>query len=145
MDCVFCSICRGQEDALILDETDKTLAFAPLDHISEGHMLVIPKEHYESLLDIPEPTLCTVMKHVRTISRRLCSSDFDGVNLLNASGRAAQQSVPHFHVISHPAEKATNWTSGPIVRTTKLKPTVSMKTFEVHSRRATSSSRPLVT
>jgi histidine triad (HIT) family protein len=98
MDCVFCSICRGQEDAVILDETDQTLAFAPLDHVSEGHMLVIPKEHHESLLDIPEPTLCAVMRHVRTLSCRLCADEFDGVNLLNASGRAAHQSVQHFHV-----------------------------------------------
>ena len=98
MDCVFCSICRGQEDAVILDETAETLAFAPLDHLSEGHMLVIPREHHESLLDVPEPTLFAVMKHVRSISRRLCACEFDGVNLLNDSGRAAHQSVPHFHV-----------------------------------------------
>ena len=113
MDCVFCSIYRGQEEALILDETDETLAFAPLDHISEGHMLVIPKEHYESLFDIPESTLCAVMEHVRTISRRLCSSDFDGVNLLNASGRAAHQSVPHFHIHIAPRREGDQLDLGP--------------------------------
>lgn len=98
MDCVFCSIRRGDEDAVLLDETDETFAFAPLDHVSEGHLLVVPKDHHESLLDIPEPTLCAVMRHVRTISRRLCADEFDGVNLLHDSGRAAHQSVPHFHV-----------------------------------------------
>lgn len=98
MDCVFCAICRGEEDAVILDETDETLAFAPLDRYSEGPMLVIPKAHHESILDVPEATLAAVMTHVRTLSRQLCETEFDGVNLLNDSGRAAHQSVPHFHV-----------------------------------------------
>lgn len=98
MDCVFCSICRGEEDALVLDETDETLAFAPLDHVSEGHLLVIPKAHHENILDVPESTLAAVMTHVRTLSRQLCEREFDGVTLLNGNGRAAQQSVPHFHV-----------------------------------------------
>lgn len=98
MGCAFCPVGRDEEDAAILDESDETLAFAPLDHLSEGHMLVIPKEHYETLLDVPEPTLCAVMEHAKTISQRLCAGDFEGVNLLHASGGAAQQSVQHFHV-----------------------------------------------
>jgi len=61
-------------------------------------VLVIPKEHHESLLDVPETTLCAVMEHVRSLARRLCADEFDGVNLLNDSGRAAHQSVPHLHI-----------------------------------------------
>ena len=98
MECTFCSIVRGQEDAEILDETDETLAFAPLESFSEGHLLVIPKEHYENLFDISGPTLGAVMEHTRTIAECLYDRDFDGMNLLHDSGRAAQQSVPHFHI-----------------------------------------------
>lgn len=98
MGCLFCSIVQGDEDAMILDETDETIAFVPLDPVSEGHVLVIPKEHYESLFDISEPTLNAVMEHAKTIAERLRAHDFDGVNLLHASGQAAQQSVPHFHI-----------------------------------------------
>jgi histidine triad (HIT) family protein len=98
MDCIFCSIVAGEEDAVVVDETDETLAFAPLDPVSEGHLLVIPKSHYESLFDVPESTLSDVIKHTKSIASRLQDSDFDGVNLLHASGEAAQQSVPHFHI-----------------------------------------------
>ncbi|ELZ16787.1 histidine triad nucleotide-binding protein [Haloterrigena salina JCM 13891] len=98
MDCVFCSIAEREEDAVVVDETDETIAFAPLNPISEGHLLVIPKAHYENLFDVPDPTLRAVMKHAKSIARRLRADDFDGVNLLHASGKAAQQSVPHFHI-----------------------------------------------
>lgn len=96
MTCVFCSICAGEEDAKIVAETDKTLAFAPLNPISEGHILVIPKHHYETIFDIPESTLCAVMEHTKTIAERLQADDFDGMNILHDSSQ--QQSVPHFHL-----------------------------------------------
>ena len=98
MDCTFCSIVKGEEDAVVIDEASRTLVFAPLEPVSEGHVLVIPKEHYEDLFDISEPTLRAVMEHTRTIAERLHNRDFDGINLLHASGQAAQQSVPHFHI-----------------------------------------------
>lgn len=98
MDCTFCAIVTGEEEATVLDETDETMAFAPLDSVSEGHTVVIPKEHYESLFDVPAPTLHAMMDHAKAIAERLCTHDFDGVNLLHASGEAAQQSVPHVHV-----------------------------------------------
>ena len=98
MTCAFCSICAGEEDAEIVDETDETLAFAPLDLISEGHVLVIPKDHYETIFDIPDPILCAVVKHTKAIAEQLKAHDVDGVNLLHDSGEAADQSIPHFHL-----------------------------------------------
>ena len=98
MDCIFCAIVAGEEDAVVVDETDETIAFAPLEPVSEGHLLVIPKAHYENLFDIPEPILRAVMKHAKSIAEELHADDFDGVNLLHTSGKAAQQSVPHFHI-----------------------------------------------
>lgn len=106
MDCVFCSIVAGEEDAVVVDETDETMAFAPLEPVSEGHLLVIPKAHYENLFDVPEPILRAVMEHVKSIAERLHTDEFDGVNLLHASGAAAQQSVPHFHI--HLAPRHSN-------------------------------------
>ncbi len=57
---------------------------------------MIPRDHYETIFDIPEPTLCTVMERTKTIAERLKAHDFDGVNLLHDSSH--QQSVPHFHL-----------------------------------------------
>ncbi|AGB16985.1 HIT family hydrolase, diadenosine tetraphosphate hydrolase [Halovivax ruber XH-70] len=98
MSCPFCAIVAGDEPATIVDETEETLAFAPLDPVSEGHLLVVPKAHYESLFDIPRPALDAVVAHTKTIACRLRAAEFDGVNLLHASGEAAQQSVSHFHL-----------------------------------------------
>ncbi|SFC71372.1 histidine triad (HIT) family protein [Halobiforma haloterrestris] len=100
MTCPFCDIVDGDGDGdtLVLEETDETIAFVPLDPVSEGHLLVVPKTHYESLFDIPAETLAEVTTHARSIVRRLRDADFDGANLLHASGEAAQQSVSHFHL-----------------------------------------------
>lgn len=98
MSCPFCAIVAGDADADIVDETEDTMAFAPLEPISEGHLLVIPKAHYETLFDLPEPMLRAVTERAKTIAERLRDGGFDGVNLLHASGEAAQQSVPHFHL-----------------------------------------------
>jgi len=106
-DCVFCDIVAGEADALVVDERDGgdgrpgTLAFAPLHPVAPGHVLVIPKAHYESLFDVPEEALGAVMAHVRSLARRMRheNSDgrgFDGVNVLNDS--TAYQSVPHLHM-----------------------------------------------
>ncbi|WP_435359760.1 HIT family protein [Haloarchaeobius sp. DFWS5] len=98
MDCTFCAIVAGKADALVLDETDETLAFAPLDPFSEGHLLVVPKTHHESLFDISENALQAVTAHARHVATRLQRHGFDGVNLLHDSGTAAGQSVGHFHL-----------------------------------------------
>jgi histidine triad (HIT) family protein len=98
MSCVFCAIRDSEEPAVVVDETDETLAFAPLDAVSEGHLLVIPKAHHETLFDVPESTFGAVMAHAKRIAEELRAHRFDGVNLLHASGRAAGQSVQHFHL-----------------------------------------------
>ncbi|WP_439028271.1 HIT family protein [Haloarchaeobius sp. DT45] len=96
MDCIFCEIVAGEADALVLDETDETLAFAPLEPVSEGHLLVVPKAHHENLFDISEEALRAVSDHARDIATRLRDHGFDGVNLLHDTG--VQQSVSHFHL-----------------------------------------------
>ena len=96
MDCPFCAICAGTEPAEVVDETATTLAFAPLDPVAEGHVLVIPKAHHETLFDVPASTLCRVVEHAKSIAERLTAHDFDGVTLLNDSSH--QQTVPHFHL-----------------------------------------------
>lgn len=98
-ECIFCNIVKSG-DAEIVYENDDVMAFAPLKRgiLSEGHILVIPKEHYENIFDIPKEELIKVIEAVKNISSQLeKDSGFNGVNLLNASGKSAQQSVSHFH------------------------------------------------
>lgn len=98
MDCPFCAIVAGEAEALVLEERAETLAFAPLEAVSEGHLLVVPREHHTTLVDVPGETLSAVTAHAKSIVERLTAGGFDGANLLHASGEAAQQSVDHLHV-----------------------------------------------
>ena len=97
--CIFCRIAAGEIQGLRVYEDAETLAFMDIAKDVDGHLLVIPKKHCQSILDCDPDTLRSVMETVRKVSRHLTEKcGYDGVNLLNASGESAGQSVPHFHM-----------------------------------------------
>lgn len=99
-ECIFCEIIQSR-DGKILFENESVIAFAPLKRgiLSKGHMLVVPKDHYESIFDIPLDLLSEVSKTAKEISQDLKEEEeFNAVNILHASGENAQQSVNHFHL-----------------------------------------------
>lgn len=100
-DCIFCKITVGSEKSLKVFENEHTIAFAPNPNtiISKRHLIIAPKKHYESIYDIPENELFNIVKTTKFISQKLKSRfNADGVNILHASGKVAQQSVFHFHL-----------------------------------------------
>ena len=97
-DCVFCRIARGELPCLRVWEDERAMAFMDAADDVDGHILVIPREHAESLLDCGEETAARVIRAVRTVARHLVQEcGYEGVNVLNASGAAAGQSVGHLH------------------------------------------------
>ena len=98
-ECVFCRIASGVIQGLRVYEDAETLAFMDIANDVDGHILVIPKKHCKNILDCDPDTLNSVMRTVKTVSLHLTEKcGYDGVNLLNASGESAGQSVPHFHI-----------------------------------------------
>jgi histidine triad (HIT) family protein len=98
-DCIFCSIVKGDGPATIVDEDDHTIAFMDIHPWTRGHLLVIPREHYKDIYEIPDETLSQVMVAAKRMAKRVKEKlDADGVNLLNSAERAAWQTVFHFHV-----------------------------------------------
>jgi histidine triad (HIT) family protein len=98
-DCIFCSIVAGDAPATIIDEDEHTIAFMDIHPWTRGHALVIPREHHENLHEIPEETLSQVAAAAKRLAGRVRDGlEADGVNLLNSTGRAAWQTVFHFHV-----------------------------------------------
>jgi histidine triad (HIT) family protein len=99
-DCIFCKIINGEEpERTVIFENHSVLAIKPIHEISPGHTLVIPKQHYLDLFDIPADSL----KQIINVSQRLAKSlqekyKSTGTNLLHASGKDAGQSVFHFHM-----------------------------------------------
>jgi len=98
-DCLFCQIIAGQLPAQIIDSDQRTVAFMDISPATRGHALVVPRRHAKDLLEIdPEDLAATVVAARRLAGRVLERLDADGVNLLNACGSAAWQTVFHFHV-----------------------------------------------
>ena len=98
-DCVFCSIRQGTAPAEVVYEDEATIAFMDINPASQGHVLVVPRRHTRDLFDIEESDACDVMRAAVKVARAVKGAlRADGVNLFHASGRAAFQSVFHFHI-----------------------------------------------
>lgn len=98
-DCVFCKIINKELPAAILFENEEFLAFSPIDQVSKGHTLLIPKKHQENIFDINTDSFERLAGVTQELSRELVQiHGATGINLLHASGKDAQQSVLHFHM-----------------------------------------------
>jgi histidine triad (HIT) family protein len=98
-DCLFCKIVAGELPSTRVDEDDRTVAFMDINPATRGHALVIPREHYRDLHEISHDDLCATMAAAQRLAARARDRlRADGVNLLNSCGRAAWQTVFHFHV-----------------------------------------------
>ncbi len=97
--CVFCKIINKELPASIFLENEEFLAFSPIEQVSKGHTLLIPKKHQENIFDIDRTTLEKLTGFAQDIAKQLVETHgVTGINLLNASGKDAQQSVFHFHL-----------------------------------------------
>lgn len=97
-DCIFCKIVEGVSPCYKIYEDEWTLAFLDISRDTYGHTLVVPKEHCECVLDCKDEILAKVMATVKKVSNHYVKKcGFKGVNVLNASGEEAQQSVNHLH------------------------------------------------
>ena len=110
-DCIFCKIIKGEIPSYKIYEDDKVYAFLDIACDAVGHTLVIPKKHCTNVLDCDKVYLDAVMEAVQKISNHYVNDcGFDGVNILNASGESAQQSVfhLHFHIIPRKSDDGLN-------------------------------------
>lgn len=115
MDCIFCKIVKKEIPSNIIYEDDKTLAFLDIANDFYGHTLVIPKKHCENLIDCDKRTYNAVMNTVKKISEHYVQNcDFAGVNILNASGKEAEQSVFHLHIHIIPRKKDDGYKIWPV-------------------------------
>jgi histidine triad (HIT) family protein len=96
--CVFCKIRDGQIPSTRVWEDERTLAFMDINPLTEGHCLVLPKAHTPTVFDVDLADLQAAMVTVQRVARALrLALGSAGLNLLQANGAAAFQSVPHLH------------------------------------------------
>jgi histidine triad (HIT) family protein len=98
-DCIFCAIAAGEAPAQIIDADEHTVAFMDIAPATRGHALVIPRNHSADLMEIPPEDLERTTVMTQSVARKLKETlDPAGFNVINACGRAAWQTVFHFHL-----------------------------------------------
>ena len=99
MECIFCSIVAGDIPAIKVYEDAGTLSFMDINPGNPGHLLVIPKQHYRNIFDIPAETAGKIMEVGAKLAGVIKDVlNPDGLNLFQSSEAAAFQSVFHFHL-----------------------------------------------
>lgn len=97
--CIFCKIVAGAIPSFKLYEDPATLAFLDINPGNPGHALVIPKAHAPNLYASDDKDLAAVMATVHKVASAIEKTvQPDGLNLLQANGPGAAQSVFHFHM-----------------------------------------------
>ncbi len=121
--CIFCDIIKGKIPSFKIYEDEYTYAFLDIAGDVYGHTLVIPKKHCENIFDADSETLSHVMNAVSKIANHYVDKcGFTGVNLINCSGKDAEQSVYHLHMHILPRQTDDNL---------KIYPTLSKQNFDM--------------
>jgi histidine triad (HIT) family protein len=115
-ECIFCKIAKGEMPCTKVYEDAEVLAFLDIGPVNRGHTLVIPKNHYETVLDMPDDLLCVVSKAVKDVSGAVMKGvGAGGFNVLQSNFKVSGQLVPHYHVHIIPRAEADglkHWPQG---------------------------------
>ena len=95
--CVFCDIVAGRSEAEIVFEDDACVAFLDTRPVFLGHTLLVPREHYETLPDLPEELVPRVFSNARLLSKAVPRA-LEAQGTFVAINNKISQSVPHLHV-----------------------------------------------
>jgi histidine triad (HIT) family protein len=93
-DCIFCKIIAGEIPSAKVYEDDKILAFLDINPVNKGHVLIIPKEHHQMMVDTPDELVAyifTKAKELMKVIEKAVKADFVIVSVVGID-------VPHFHV-----------------------------------------------
>lgn len=96
--CIFCNIIEGSIPSKKVYEDENILAILDISQATEGHTLVLPKKHYDNILDIDKDTLSSLIEIVRSLSIKIVNNTGAlGCNILNNCGEVSGQTVNHIH------------------------------------------------
>lgn len=116
-DCIFCRIVRGEIPAMKVLEDEVCVAFLDIGPLADGHVLLIPKAHAQTLDLLPADQAAATFRHLPALVKAVrVATGCAGVNVLQNNGKAAHQEVPHvhFHIIPRNPGDAFqfNWPAG---------------------------------
>ena len=97
--CIFCKIANGEIPSKTLYENEKYRVILDLGPATKGHALILPKDHYANLYELPEDAASEVMKLAKKMASLMTDKlGCDGFNLVQNNGEVAGQTVFHFHL-----------------------------------------------
>jgi len=97
-DCIFCKIIAGEIPCAKVYETDAVLAFLDIAPVNAGHVLVLPKAHYPTLMDLPGDPGGDLIAALSAVGKAVMeATGADGLNLIQNNHEAAGQLVHHVH------------------------------------------------
>ena len=99
MDCLFCKIIAGEIPGDIVYEDDKVLAFNDINPVAPYHILVVPKKHYESILDVNAEDM-DIIAHIHKVINIIANEKGfaqNGFRIINNCGADGGQEVKHIH------------------------------------------------
>ncbi|HXV51581.1 MAG TPA: HIT family protein [Nitrosopumilaceae archaeon] len=113
MNCLFCDILEGKKQGHFIYEDEDYVALLDKYPIDVGHSLVMPRKHYEKIVDMSEDMVGELFSKIPKIAKAvLKATDADAFSIGQNNGRAAKQIIPHVHVhiIPRYETKGTVWT-----------------------------------
>ena len=97
--CIFCKIANGEISAATIYEDERFRVILDLGPASKGHALILPKEHYADIYEIPEDLAAEAYKLAARLAKKLTEVlNCDGFNIVQNNKEAAGQTVFHFHM-----------------------------------------------
>ena len=98
-DCIFCKIANGAIPTRAIYEDKDFKVILDMNPATKGHALILPKEHADSLFDLPDETASKVLPLAKKLSEKLKKAlNCDGLNIVQNNGEVAGQTVKHFHL-----------------------------------------------
>ncbi|HEV2813885.1 MAG TPA: HIT domain-containing protein [Solirubrobacteraceae bacterium] len=95
--CVFCKIINGEAEAHVVLDDDRFLAFLDVRPLFPGHVLLVPKEHHETLWDLPEELHEGLARRTKQLAVAVRTA-MESTGIFTATNNVVSQSVPHLHV-----------------------------------------------
>lgn len=108
-DCIFCKIANGEIPSATLYEDEEFRVILDLGPANKGHALILPKEHYANLYEMPDE----LAGHAMILAKKIVTKmkgilGCDGYNIVQNNGTAAGQTVFHFHIHLIPRNEGDN-------------------------------------
>jgi histidine triad (HIT) family protein len=109
--CIFCRIVSGEAPAARLREDALTVSILDIRPVSEGHALVLTREHFENVYEATPDALAAVARASKRVAHALRDTlRPDGLSIVQSNGEAASQSIFHYHMHLIPRRAGSSWT-----------------------------------